>query len=247
MNNRSNHSVKGTATSNVSCPYMDLQQFIAQFQDHLAPKLDTYEQAIYLYIFRHTRLIGLDEATIGFKSARSRMACGIGEHGKPMSENTAYVKLRSLEVKGALSILRTEHTGRLIRLHLPSEIPALIPNPEQTAKVDLETMDFFEVPENRLLILKRENYRCFYTLEKLDDKNFVVDHVVSRPKGDNTYRNVVAASREANNRKGALAADDFLRKLFRDGFLSASEIEERLLQLSRLKVGELKPPLNNES
>ena len=81
---------------------MDLQQFIAEFQDYLAPKLDTYEQAIYLYIFRHSRLIGLDEVTMGFKSARSRMACGIGEHGKPMSESTAYIKFRSLETKKAL-------------------------------------------------------------------------------------------------------------------------------------------------
>ena len=223
---------------------MDLHQFIAEFQDHLAPKLDTYEQAIYLYIFRHSRLIDLGDVTIGFKSARSRMACGIGEHGKPMSENTAYVKLRSLETKGALSILRTEHTGRLIRLHLPNEIPGLIPGPEEATRIDVEAMDFFEVPENRLLILKRENYRCFYTLEKLDEKNFVIDHVVSRPNGDNSYRNVVAASREANNRKGSTAADDFLRRLFRDGFLSASEMEGRLLQLSRLKAGELKPPLN---
>lgn len=223
---------------------MDLQQFITEFQDHLAPKLDSYEQAIYLYIFRYSRLIELAEVTIAFKSARSRMACGIGEHGKPMSENTAYVKLRSLESKGAISILRTEHTGRLISLHLPNEIPGLIPSPENAAKINVEAMDFFEVPENRILILKRENFRCFYTLEKLDEKNFVIDHVLSRPDGDNSYRNVVAASREANNRKGSTAADDFLRRLFRDGFLSALEMEERLLQLSRLKAGELKPPLN---
>lgn len=222
---------------------MDLSQFISEFQDHLAPKLDTYEQAIYLYIFRHSRLIGLDEVTIGFHSARSRMACGIGEHGKPMSPNTAHLKLKALEQKGALSILRIEHTGRLIRLHLPNEIPGLIPSAADAKAVDLETIDFFEVPENRLLILKRENHRCFYTLEKLDEKNFVIDHVVSRPNGDNSYRNVVAASREANNRKGPMAVDDFVRKLFREGFLSASELEERLLQLNRLKAGELKPLL----
>jgi hypothetical protein len=221
---------------------MDLQQFIVEFQDHLAPKLDTYEQAIYLYIFRHSRLIGLDEVTIGFHSARSRMACGVGEHGKPMSPNTAHLKLKSLEQKGALAILRIEHTGRLIRLNLPSEILGLIPSQENTKAIDLEEIDFFEVPENRLLILERDNYRCFYTLEKLDEKNFVIDHVVSRPNGTNTYRNLVAASREANNRKGSMAADDFLRKLFREGFLSATELEEGLLQLNRLKAGELKPP-----
>jgi hypothetical protein len=44
----------------------DLLEFFVQFQDYLAPKLDTYEQAIYLYIFRKGRLLGLDEVTIGF-------------------------------------------------------------------------------------------------------------------------------------------------------------------------------------
>jgi hypothetical protein len=106
-------------------------------------------------------------------------------------------------------------------------------------------MDFFEVPENRLLILKRENYRCFYTLARLDEKNFVVDHVVSRPDGNNSYRNVVAASREANNRKGSMPAEDFLRKLFCDGFLSASDLEDRLLQLQRLKAGDFKPSISD--
>ena len=30
---------------------MGIQQFLVEFQDFLAPRLDTYEQAIYLYIF----------------------------------------------------------------------------------------------------------------------------------------------------------------------------------------------------
>ena len=28
---------------------MDVEQFLIEFQDHLAPRLDTYEQAIYLW------------------------------------------------------------------------------------------------------------------------------------------------------------------------------------------------------
>jgi hypothetical protein len=169
------------------------------------------------------------------------MACGVGEKGKPMSENTAYQKLSSLQQKGAIEILRTEHTGRLIKLNLPSEIPGLIPDPTFVKKPDLEEMDFFEVPENRQMILERENRRCFYTLRPIDEKNFVVEHIVSRPAGDNTYKNVVAASREANNRKGSMSAEDFLRRLFREGFLNEVEFEGRLKTLSLIKAGGLKP------
>lgn len=222
---------------------MDIREFLIQFQDHLAPKLDTYEQAIYLYIFRHSRLLGLEEVTIGFHSARTRMACGTGEKGTSMSQNTAHVKLASLQEKGCLQIVRTTHTGRLLRLRLPSEIPGVIPSAPVEVEPDLETMDFFNVPENRILLLKRENYRCFYTLQQLDESNFVVEHVVSRPTGNNSYRNLVAASREANNKKGALSAEDFLRRLFREGFLGEDEFKGRLHQLALLKAGELKPPI----
>ena len=229
--------------SNALPQLMDLREFFVQFQDHLAPKLDMYEQAIYLYVFRHSRLLGIEEVTIGFKSARNRMACGIGEKGKPMSEGTAYLKLASLQEKGCLEIVRTTHTGRALRLHLPNEIAGVLPPKPAEVEFDLEAMDFFSVPENRLLLLKRENYRCFYTLQKLDENNFVVEHVISRPSGNNSYRNCVAASREANNKKGATSAEDFLRKLFRDGFLSEAEFQDRLHHLALLKVGELKPPI----
>lgn len=226
---------------------MDPREFLIQFQDYLAPKLDTYEQAIYLYIFRHTRLIGLTEATIGFKSARSRLATGIGESGKPMSEGTAYVKLASLQAKGCVTILRTNHSGRLLRLNLPSEIPDVIPVESPAPQHDIEDMDFFDVPENRQLLLVREGFRCFYTLQKLDENNFIVEHVVSRPAGNNSYRNCVAASREANNRKGSSSAEDFIRRLFREGYLSEVEFQDRLQCLAKLKAGELKPTLNLEN
>lgn len=43
---------------------MDAKIVVEEFQDYLAPKLDTYEQAIYLYVFRHGRLQGKSEVTI---------------------------------------------------------------------------------------------------------------------------------------------------------------------------------------
>ena len=221
---------------------MDTKQFIEQFQDYLAPRLDTYEQAIYLYIFRHGRLIGTDEVVIGFKSARRRMACGIGESGRPMSENTAYEKLRSLQAKCCIEIVSTERAGRRIRLKLPSEIPnTLPPLAAQIPPLSLEEMDFFEVSENRALILKREEYHCFYCLRALTAQSYVIEHVVSRPIGDNGYQNLVAACRECNNRKNNSSAEDYIRTLYRESFLNAAELQNRLSKLSRLQNGELKP------
>ncbi|MGH7995335.1 MAG: HNH endonuclease [Opitutaceae bacterium] len=220
---------------------MDCKLFIEQFHDHLARRLDTYEQALYLYIFRHSRLVGKDEVVIGFKSARARMACGIGEKGKPMSESTAYEKLQALKSKGCIEIISSERAGRRIRLRLPDEMPGVIPSVTEQVPVDIEKMDFFELAENRVLILERDGHRCFYCLRALNPENHVIEYVVSRPQGRNGYRNVVAACRECNNRKNDSPAEEYLRTLFRESFLSDVEFSDRLLKLGQLKSGELKP------
>lgn len=220
---------------------VDLRQFLEQFQDHLAPKLDTYEQAIYLYIFRHSRLVGLEETTIGFKSARARMALGTGKMGSRMAESEVRKKLRSLTSKGCLAILGTERTGTRIRLQLPDEIPGVILDPPEVMPMDLEEMDFFEVPENRAAIVEREAWQCFYCLRILDRNNYVIEHVVSRPNGNNSYRNVVAACRVCNDRKGSTAVGDFLRLLYRQGYLAEGELEKRLEGVRLLQAGEIKP------
>ena len=139
---------------------LDLREFFENVHDHLAPKLDTYEQAIYLYVFRHSRLLNLEEITVGLKSARHRLAVGIGEDGRPMSESTAYKKVASLQAKGCITIVKTTHSGRLLRLHLPSEIAGVI-SPELPPEImGIEEMDFFSVPENRQRLLAREQFRC---------------------------------------------------------------------------------------
>jgi hypothetical protein len=119
----------------------------------------------------------------------------------------------------------------------------LIPSPDVAQPVDLEQLDFFDVPENRQLILEREGHRCFYCLRKLDNQNHVIEHVQSRPEGNNSYRNVVAACRQCNNRKNASSAEDWLRTLYRDGFFGTHEFEDRLSHLQQLRAGLLKPPI----
>lgn len=223
---------------------MDAAEFIVAFQDHLAPKLDMYEQAIYLYAYRHSRLIGQDEVVIGFKSARQKLAFGIGKQGTPPSEHVVYEKVRSLEQKGCLKIMSSERNGTRLRLFLPNEIAGLVPLATASTSFDLEAVDFFDVPEHRDALLRREDHRCFYCQRRIDAASYVIEHVISRPVGDNSYRNVVAACRQCNNRKGALSVEEFLRVLYRDGLLSQEDFQNRLVQLVRLRAGELKPVVN---
>ena len=64
---------------------------------------------------------------------------------------------------------------------------------------------------------------------------------MSRPTGNNGYRNVVAACRECNNRKSSSTAEDWLRTLYREGFLDVAAFQDRQSHLARLRAGELKP------
>lgn len=224
---------------------MDALTFLTSFQDHLAPRLDTYEQAIYLYIVRHSRLIDEDEVVIGFKSARTRkrIAMGSGQKGKAISENSCYRKIESLEKKGFVKILSHDHLGFRLRAVLPCEIPDLLPPEDKPDTLTLEEMDFFNVAENRTLILEREEHHCFYCLCPLNGENFVIEHVESPPSGKNGYRDVVGACRHCNNRKGPSPAEDLLRTLLREARLSETEFDERISHLERLREGELKPTI----
>jgi hypothetical protein len=187
-------------------------------------------------------LLGQDEVVVGFKSARRKMAFGIGEAGKPMSEGTCYKKLRSLEQKGCLRVVSSERDGTRVKLVLPSEIPGLVPASAPAAAVALENIDFFSDRDARLLIVAREAARCFYCLREITPASHVIEHVVSRPAGTGSFRNVVAACRECNNRKGELAAADHIREIYRRGLLDADEFDARLSALDQLQRGLLVPP-----
>lgn len=79
------------------------------------------------------------------------------------------------------------------------------------------------------------------TLATGGTKSHVIEHVMSRPNGNNSYRNVVAACRQCNNRKEPSSAEDVLRRLYREKLLNADEFEGRTSHLERLLAGDLRP------
>lgn len=126
-------------------------------------------------------------------------------------------------------------------------MPGTIPSPVSEAlKLDIESVDFFTA-ENRSHILSREKHRCFYCQRAINKETYVIEHVISRPAGNNTYRNLVAGCRECNNRKNDTSAEDFLRLLYRESVLSSSEFKDRLKSLELLQSGGLKPTFTSNT
>jgi hypothetical protein len=222
---------------------VDARTALEHFQDYLAPRLDVYEQAVYLYILRHSRLVGRSGVTVELKSARHKIARGLGKRGGPIAVRTCLEKLRSLDAKGCIKLVDEREDAPDVRVLVPSEMPGLIERAQRPAPPDLERMDFFGEPKNRRLILEREEGRCFYCLKKVNDSSAVFDHASRRSLGDETYRNIVASCRRCSNRKGESAGEDLLRVLFREGFITSDVLAGRLAALERLRAGELRPAI----
>ena len=134
---------------------MNLELFIKDLQDHLAPRLDTYELTIYLYIFRHSKLVGNDEFTIEFRTASKDMAKEICKAASPIADTRVRETLRSLESKGCIDILSSERSSARVHLNLPHEISGIVTVENNNRILSLEEMDFLNVPQNRRFILKR--------------------------------------------------------------------------------------------
>lgn len=108
----------------------------------------------------------------------------------------------------------------------------------------IEEEDFFEGRVYVDALLEREGGKCFYTLQKINRENCVLDHVVPQSKGgDNSYRNIVASSFDANSNKGNKNADDFARELYRSGILNLSEMQQLLNRIEELQEGKLAPQI----
>ena len=116
-------------------------EHIKDIVDFAEPKMDVYEFAIYFYLFRHTRLLGIEESLFGFKSIRKSLVIGVGTSGKPMSEGVCYGRLKSLEIKGFIKTLSSEHKGTRIKVYCPSEIEGLIIRPKENSDNQLDIED----------------------------------------------------------------------------------------------------------
>lgn len=213
----------------------DTARLIQNIEDHLVTRLrlDIGEARIYYHLVRHSRLIDKHVCLVSVAQLCDAMNC---------SKNAIKPRLRSLEEKGVVQVLSTGWEGTKFKVFLPDEIPGVIAEDSGKVSIDVEAMDFFKDPRYRPAIFEREGGRCFYCKRTLSDGDYGLDHV--KPQiagGNNGYRNIVAACHSCNSSKGNTTGDDFVRAIYRRGFLSAEELEDRLAQLDRLSKGDLRP------
>ncbi len=214
----------------------ELSDILIDIQDRLVPILDSYEQAVYHYLFRHTYLSGKKQTIVNTRSAE--IGFGTADKTKKPSSKTRSDRLRSLEQKGCIKIVERSHKGILVEIFLPHEIPALQVRDEVPEVIDLEKLDFFK--DRRLLpsLLAREKSRCFYTNRKITAQNCYLDHVVPQVNnGGNSYRNIVACCFDANSMKNNKAAEEFVRILYKEEIISLQEFNALKHKLTDLQAG----------
>jgi hypothetical protein len=178
-----------------------------------------------------------------FSAKSAEIGFGTGAQGVPPSEKTRGKKLKSLHEKGFIKILNRSNKGTLVSVLLPTEIAGLI---REVSPLDtkLEDVDFYSDRRLLLAILERENYRCFYTGKKLAAEDCYLDHVVAQSSGgDNSYKNIVATSYDANSMKNNKPVDEFIRQIYREGLVSVAELNELNKKIVELQSGKIKPNL----
>ena len=216
----------------------NIENTIKEIEDYLIPylNLDTYEKSLYYHLFRHTRLIGKNETLFVISHAPSKVG---------ITDYSAREKIRKLDKKGCIKIKETTRDGLLVELFLPNEIEGCINEKvHEKIVIDIEEIDFFKNNEYRILILNRENYKCFYCYKKIQKENYVLDHVTSQVNGgNNSYKNIVATCHECNSKKIGKNGDEYIREVYRNGFITLKELEERLKSLEMLVNGSLKPEI----
>ena len=238
-----------------------------QLEDVLYPRLgfSITDRAVYSYLFRHSRL----EGRLQLHCSMPWLARGVGLSTGPVRES-----VRRLIALGPLRLVHRSKSGHVLEVRLPDEMrvypelrgaarPRLPPaagaisaadlspasrsaNPPVNPPINLEDLDFLRTRALRQSIHLRERGHCFYCLRRTDPRIQVLDHAVPRAKRqDNSYRNLVSCCLECNSLKGERSAPDFLRWLFRDRRLTASEMHAGLRALDALAAGKLPPPIQH--
>jgi 5-methylcytosine-specific restriction endonuclease McrA len=213
--------------------------------DVMAPKLglSVIDRTVYLHLLRLTHVEGKRRLRFSILG----LAPHVGLSGAPVRD-----AVRRLMDKGALRLIERSNIGHLVEVRLPREVRARRGKRSEAAGpaklrpgTNLDEVDFLRTRPLRQAIHAREGGLCFYCLRQTPGRAHCLDHVLPRAEcGSNSYRNLVSCCLDCNWRKRAEDAGDFLRRLFREGRLSAKDLSVRLHAVQALAAGKLRPQVS---
>jgi len=214
---------------------VDLVKVMCQCEDHLfvAKNFSVHERILYYQLLRQSRVEGKEQVLVALLPLSRALR---------VAEGTVRQCIRSLNERGCLQILELSRQGHLVRVPLPEEIAGVVPPPSSETDIRLEELDFFTGRRFLGALMARERSKCFYCFKAITPPTCELDHVQPRVNGsDHGYRNIVVACHDCNHTKLGMAAQDFLRSLYRQGKLSDAELPERLQTLEALAAGQICP------
>ncbi len=172
---------------------------IEKFVDYLLTELTPYEVSFYLYLLRNSRLKN-NAPTLRVGKRTISYACGKGTRSDKANFQHVTKVLKSLEGKGCIKIGDTTREGTLYHVNLPSEV-ALVKEKIAT-KIQTEDTDYFNNPEKREELFKRDKYQCHYCGETVTRDNATLDHLIPQSKGGkNTKDNLKTSCLMCNSIK----------------------------------------------
>ena len=166
----------------------------------------------------------------------------LSDIGKPMSHDVVKRGINDLVKLGVVEKIPSK-PGQINEyiVKLPSEIRQVKEFIELDENTDEEIYDdsrddFYTKKSNRLEILKRDEYKCFYCLCDLEQNDFYLDHIFPRSNGGHDWKsNLVSACRTCNTKKSVDDVDSFLMSNYRKGLMLQTEYLQQKNKLDEMK------------
>jgi len=197
---------------------LELPGIVSSVVRYLQPLLVPIEAAIYWHMFDRSILqTGQQYCRVSTRGLMSGVVKS-SKSGELAIQSTRGA-LKTLEDKGAiLQSGEPNREGTLYKVFLPEEIPACA-EAMRTARVasspsapdEKKEGDFYNVPENRLRVFERDEYKCRYCGKQLTRFSATLDHLHPVSEGgDNSFVNLTTACLHCNSRRGARPVMDAL-------------------------------------
>jgi hypothetical protein len=165
----------------------------------------------------------------------------LSDKGLPMSGNVVKRGVNDL-VRLKIIEKTVSKPGQVnqYKVNLPSEmrfVQEMIKQDsvDKTEIIDDSKTDYYTIQSNRIKILSRDDYKCFYCFKELTKEDFYLDHITPQSLGGRNYKsNLVASCKLCNTKKNDSNSQEYLLQNYRSGLLTQDEYRTNYAKLLAL-------------